>query len=189
MKSILIASGSEKNSELLKNALLDLPYTDLTAVKSASEIREIMSGRIFDVIVVNTPLKDESGVELACDIAYKSESGVVLLVKKEYIDSVRAGVEKFGIAVLSKNVSLSVFLQTINTLSAVRSRMNALSKENEKLKIKLNELKLVDRAKCALIQYLNMTEATAHHYIEKQAMDMQCTKREIAENIIKMYEN
>ena len=47
---------------------------------------------------------------------------------------------------------------------------------------------MIDRAKCILIQYLNMTEAEAHRYIEKQAMDMRSTKRVIAEGILRTYE-
>ena len=50
------------------------------------------------------------------------------------------------------------------------------------------EIRLVDRAKCALIQYLGMSEATAHRYIEKQAMDLRKTKVQIAEGILKTYE-
>ena len=66
--------------------------------------------------------------------------------------------------------------------------MAGLRQENVKLQSKIEEIRLVDRAKCALIQYLSMTEEQAHHFIEKQAMDMRTTKREIAEGILKSYE-
>jgi hypothetical protein len=56
-----------------------------------------------------------------------------------------------------------------------------LERENELLRRKLAEDKLVTRAKFALIQYLKMTEPQAHRYIEKQAMDLRVTKKEIAE--------
>ena len=49
-------------------------------------------------------------------------------------------------------------------------------------------MKVVARAKCALMQSLKMTEAEAHRYIEKQAMDLRLSKREVAENILKIYE-
>ncbi|MDR2650244.1 MAG: ANTAR domain-containing protein, partial [Clostridiales bacterium] len=45
------------------------------------------------------------------------------------------------------------------------------------------------RAKCVLISYLAMSEPEAHKYIEKQSMDMQKTKRVIAEGIVRTYEN
>ncbi|MCF0120554.1 MAG: ANTAR domain-containing protein, partial [Oscillospiraceae bacterium] len=64
-------------------------------------------------------------------------------------------------------------------------------KENEydsfKTQNKISEIRLVDRAKCILIQHLEMTEQQAHHYIEKSAMDNCVSKRKTAENIIKLY--
>ena len=50
------------------------------------------------------------------------------------------------------------------------------------------EIRLVDRAKCILIQYLDMTEKEAHRHIEKLAMDKRKTRREIAESILRSYE-
>ena len=47
---------------------------------------------------------------------------------------------------------------------------------------------MVDRAKCAMIQYLNMTEPQAHRYIEKQAMDLRITKKEVARGILETYD-
>ena len=70
-----------------------------------------------------------------------------------------------------------------------RRRLLGLRKENVKLQTKIEEIRLVDRAKCALIQYLNMTEQQAHRYIEKQAMDMRMTRKEVAQGILKTYES
>ena len=52
---------------------------------------------------------------------------------------------------------------------------------------KMKEIRLVNRAKWILIDVMNMTEADAHRYIEKHAMDECITKREVSENIIKTY--
>lgn len=51
----------------------------------------------------------------------------------------------------------------------------------------MQEIRIVNRAKWALIENLKMTEADAHRYIEKQAMDRCIAKREVAEEIIKTY--
>ena len=72
-------------------------------------------------------------------------------------------------------------------LAACR-RMAGLRQKNVKLQSKIEEMRLVDRAKCALIQYLNMTEAQAHRYVEKQAMDLRKSKTEVAEGILRTYE-
>ena len=61
--------------------------------------------------------------------------------------------------------------------------------ENSKLKQKIEDIRIIDRAKCILISYLGMSEQEAHRYIEKKAMDMRITKRAVAEGILKIYEN
>ncbi len=53
---------------------------------------------------------------------------------------------------------------------------------------KMDEIRLVNRAKWALISNLGMDEPQAHRYIEKHAMDMRICKREASETIIKTYE-
>ena len=63
-----------------------------------------------------------------------------------------------------------------------------IEKENTKLKKKLEELRLVDRAKCMLIAYEGMSETQAHRHIEKQAMDTRSTRKTVAEHILRAYE-
>ena len=63
-----------------------------------------------------------------------------------------------------------------------------LKNENARLQNQIEEIKLVDRAKCALIQYRHLTEQEAHYFLEKQAMDQRSTRRQVAQEIIRTYE-
>ena len=54
---------------------------------------------------------------------------------------------------------------------------------------KMKEIRTVNRAKWLLIDQLKMTEADAHHYIEKQAMDLRLTKKQVAKHILRTYDN
>ena len=49
-------------------------------------------------------------------------------------------------------------------------------------------MRVVNRAKCLLIEKKQMTEEEAHHYLEKLAMDACITKREAATDIIRRLE-
>lgn len=60
--------------------------------------------------------------------------------------------------------------------------------KNRSLREKMEDIRMVNRAKWLLIENLNMTEKDAHHYIEKQAMDTRFTRREVAENIVRTYD-
>lgn len=52
----------------------------------------------------------------------------------------------------------------------------------------LSEIKLVNRAKCVLIEYLRISEKEAHRQIQKRAMDQRITLTEVAMDILKTYE-
>ena len=56
------------------------------------------------------------------------------------------------------------------------------------LQEKMEEIRLVNRAKWILIDQLKMTENEAHKFIERQAMDRCVTRRTIAENILATYQ-
>ena len=53
---------------------------------------------------------------------------------------------------------------------------------------KMMEIRTVNRAKWLLIDHEGMTEAEAHRFIEKQAMDRCVTRRAIADQIIARYQ-
>ncbi|MBQ6404375.1 MAG: ANTAR domain-containing protein, partial [Oscillospiraceae bacterium] len=53
---------------------------------------------------------------------------------------------------------------------------------------KIDEIRLVNRAKWLLIAHEGLTEPEAHRLISKTAMDRHRTKREIAQEILQKYE-
>ena len=53
---------------------------------------------------------------------------------------------------------------------------------------KMQEIRLANRAKWALIQCLGMSEEAAHHYLEKQAMDHRISRREAAIRVLATYQ-
>ena len=52
---------------------------------------------------------------------------------------------------------------------------------------KISEIRLFNRAKWLLIQQEGISEADAQHRLEKQAMDNRVSKKQVAEEIIKIY--
>ena len=52
----------------------------------------------------------------------------------------------------------------------------------------MTDIRTINRAKWLLIEQLRMTESEAHYYIERQAMDTRLSRREVAENIIRSYD-
>lgn len=188
--SALIVSGTEKGSNLIEDLMRNTSgISDFFYTRNGSEARRILIENSYDIIIINTPLADEFGHDLALYASTNTVSGLILIVKSEIYEEICDRVEDYGILVLSKPLSRQTFYSAVKLVSATQKRLLILEKENMKLQKKIEEIRLVDRAKCVLIQYLNMTEAEAHRYIEKQAMDMRKTKKTIAENILNTYDS
>ena len=64
-----------------------------------------------------------------------------------------------------------------------------MEKKTARLEEKMQEIRTVNHAKWTLIRNMGITEEEAHRLIEKQAMDTRRTKSEVAEGIIRTYEN
>lgn len=188
VKSVLIISGTEKSRESLAELCRSHSFTTIYTAFNALEAHRIIGQYEVELVVINSPLADEFGDGLAIAISEKTCAGVVLLAKSELTEAVTAKVEEYGVFVLPKPISHPLFLQSIKLLSASCRRLQTLRSQTAQLETKIEEIRLVDRAKCALIQYLGMTEPQAHRYIEKQAMDMRLPRRKIAESILNTYE-
>lgn len=184
----LIVSGSEKNMEIIAQFLHSYGYTNLTSATSGSEARRIMNSVDYALIIINTPLKDEFGHELSVHMAENTSSGIILLCKADIADDVAEKISDYGVCIVSKPMNRNILHQSIRLVQATRSRMLGLKRENSQLMVKIDEMRLINRAKCALMQYLKFTEPEAHRYIEKQAMDTRSTRKEVALRILSTYE-
>jgi len=184
---VLIVSASEKGTEYITTLLAPEVFFSVIS-NNISEAKRLVLENSFDIIIINTPLPDEFGTEFALDASLDTNAGIMLLVKSEYADEISERMGAHGVVTVAKPTSRQMLTQAIRILCATRERLKKLEKKNETLKEKMDEIRIVNRAKWALIEYLKMSESEAHHYIEKQAMDMRITKRKAAENIIKTYE-
>lgn len=188
MNSALIVSCTEKSISFFKEILTAASIDQIATLQSCGEARRLLLERDFDLVIINAPLHDESGESLARHIASKGISQVILVVKSEYFDEISSHTEEDGVLTVAKPINKSLFWAALKLAKSAGSRLKNMQAENSKLKQKIEDIRIVDRAKCILISYLKMSENEAHRYLEKQAMDMRITKRALAERILKMYE-
>ena len=186
--SVLLVSDSKKGTSFFEKILADIGFSSVTSVSSAGEARRQMISNRFDILIVNAPLPDEQGSELSFDASENTTSGIVLFVKSENFEQISYLAERHGVIAVSKPASAQDVTRAIRLAGATRERMRAIEAKNIRLHEKMDEIRIVNRAKWALISNLGMDEPQAHRYVEKHAMDMRITKREAAETIIKTYE-
>lgn len=185
--SVLLVSASEKINTAILALLPMTDYWPVTVVTSVSEARRKLLEMAYDIVIVNAPLPDDLGMRLAIDVCSTSPAGVLLLVKNEMYDDIYSKVVTHGVVTLSKPTNVQMISQNLRVLCATRERLRKMEAKQMTVEEKMEEIRLVNRAKWLLIECLSMTENDAHRYIEKQAMDLRVSKREVAESIIKTY--
>ena len=179
---VLIVSGADKFFDYVNEML---PTDEFEIEEKNAKYREIFHKS--DILIINTPLPDDFGVELALELS-DTTMGILLLVKNDMYDQTAFKVEDSGILTLGKPCQRQSFYASVKLLAALSSRLSRMEMKNRSLREKMEDIRMVNRAKWLLIENLNMTEKDAHHYIEKQAMDMRFTRREVAENIVRTYD-
>lgn len=185
--SVLLVTSSAGMAESLSAQLPPSEYFPVNTVRSAGEARRACLDISYDIIIISAPLSDEFGSRLASDISAGAGSGVLLMVKRENLDEVADRVMEYGVLTLSKPCSSRSFRDALRSLCTMREKIRRMEEKQHSIEDKIEEMRKTDRAKWLLIECLGMTEAQAHRYIEKQAMDMRISKREAAERIIKTY--
>lgn len=138
----------------------------------------------FEVVIINTPLPDEFGHELGTDAVEKTDAGVILLAKTGTAEQIADKLQDFGVLVLAKPFTGPQFRQAVQIAASSYKRLAVLRTENAKLLDKIAQLRLVDRAKCYLIEKKGYTETDAHRLIEKRAMDTRMSRGEVAQEIL-----
>lgn len=185
--SVLIVTASERFTNSIMPLLPMTDYWPVQTAASVAEARRWLADMEFDIVLINTPLPDDFGMHLAIDICTGSGAGVLLLVKNDHYNEIYSKVVRYGVITLSKPTNRQMVAQNLRILCATRERIRQMQAKQATVEEKIKEIRLVNRAKWLLIECLNMTEAEAHRYIEKQAMDLRISRREAAENIIKTY--
>mgnify|MGYP000217673127 FL=1 len=182
---VLVASASDKMASVVKDVLPGPQYRDISYVSTMGDAKRMLVSQTYDILIINTPLKDDFGIQAAVDIAEQHETGILLLVKAEMYEQVSSQVEDYGIVTLARPTTRQSLYTSVKMLSAVQMKIRKLEKEMRRMKERMQEQQTIDRAKWLLVDQRKMSEPDAHRYIEKAAMDRCVKKILIAEEILR----
>ena len=186
--NVLIAGKTEEICDSIAQLLIELDCDNISTFTSGAIIRGVDISK-FDSVIISTPLSDEFGLDLVADISKDAKNGIVVMAKREIADEVQKKIRFTGAFVLPRPFNKALLIQTIKLAEIAHIGMAKLEEENRQLTQQLSDMKIVNRAKSMLMQYLNLTEEQAHRHIQKQAMDLRKTQRAVAEDILKTYQN
>ncbi len=183
--SVLIVSDNGKFNTALSAFLPESRYQPIKFVSNISAAKRAWNERTYDFVLINSP--DDTGIRFAIDIGYANSSAVLIFINASLYVEIREKTSEHGIFTIPTPLSRELFSIALDWMESTRERLRKLEKKTLSVEEKMQELRLINRAKWLLISELKMDEEQAHHFIEKRAMDRCLSKKEIAEEIIKTY--
>lgn len=185
MEHVLIISGSRGAADALSGFLKETLRCTPKVVESAYQAKMALEkDASWDLAVINAPLLDESGVELAKYVTQKTAASCILLIRQETVEQLADFPERYQVILLGKPVGKPFLYQVLQAVDVTLRRMLRLYEENRHLEGKIKDIQTIDRAKFMMMQYQGMTESQAHAYLERYAMNQRKRKPIAALEII-----
>ena len=184
---VALVSSSEKFNGAMLPLLPKNRFSSISVYRDAKSARRVISKEKPDIVIINTPLPNDFGTSLALDVSETDGVCVLLFTRAENFSELSSVLAPHGVLTLPKPTSPELTEEVVELMCATRERLRRIEIKKSFAEGRMEDIRVVNKAKWFLIEQLKMTEQEAHRYIEKQAMDRCVTKRVIAENILSTY--
>lgn len=184
---VALVSSSEKFNGAMLPLLPKNRFSPISVYRDAKSAQRVISKEKPDIVIINTPLPDDFGTSLALDVSETDGVCILLFTRAENFSELSSVLAPHGVLTLPKPTSSELTEEVVELMCATRERLRRIEIKKSFAEERMEDIRVVNKAKWFLIEQLKMTEQEAHRYIEKQAMDRCVTKRVIAENILSTY--
>jgi two-component system, response regulator PdtaR len=137
-----------------------------------------------DLVIVDVKMPVLDGIAAAERIAGKRIAPVVILTAFSQRELVERARDAGAMAYLVKPFSKSDLVPAIEMAVSRFAELDALEHEVADLHGRLETRKAVDRAKGVLQKELGLSEPEAFRWIQKTAMDLRLSMREVADGVV-----
>ena len=152
------------------------------AVRLANELEP-------DLVVMDVKMPKMDGITAADKIAEDRICAVVMLTAYSQRDLIKRAKEAGAMAYVVKPFDASDVIPAIEIAMARFAEIRGVEDEVMDLEERLESRKIVDQAKGILQTSLDLTEPEAFRWIQKTAMDLRKSMREVAQGVIDHAEN
>jgi response regulator NasT len=148
-----------------------------TAVELAENLRP-------DLVILDVKMPVLDGIAAAERIAAQRIAPVVMLTAFSQRDLVDRAREAGAMAYLVKPFTQSDLVPAIEMAVSRYAEITTLESEVADLSERLETRKAVERAKSVLQEQLKLSEPAAFRWIQKTAMDLRLTMRQVADGVV-----
>ena len=183
-RSVVIAEDEALIRMDLAEMLTEEGYDVVGQAGDGAKAIELAESLRPDLVILDVKMPVLDGIAAAERIASERIAPVVILTAFSQRDLVERARDAGAMAYLVKPFSKSDLVPAIEMAVSRFAELSLLEQEVAGLQDRLETRKAVDRAKSILQQQLQLSEPEAFRWIQKTAMDLRLSMRQVAEGVV-----
>jgi AmiR/NasT family two-component response regulator len=168
----------------LAEMLVEEGYDVVGQAEDGEKAVELVLQHRPDLVILDVKMPRLDGIAAAEQIAGQRIAPVVILTAFSQRDLVERARDAGAMAYLVKPFDQTDLVPAIEMAVSRFTELRQLESEIEDLTERLETRKLVDRAKGILQQRLGLSEPESFRWIQKTAMDLRLSMRQVAEGVV-----
>jgi len=188
MLRVLLVNDTNKQVGSLRTALVQAGCEVVEEVSSALMIPKRVAELKADVVIIDTESPSRDVLEQICVMTQYAPHPIVMVSEDTQPAVIKAAIKAGVSAYVVEDIDAGRLSAVLEVAQARFEQDQALMSQIRQAESKLNERKVVERAKGLLMQLRSMTESEAYHAMRKMAMDRNIRIIDVAQKLLAMNE-
>ena len=188
MLRVLLVNDTNKQVGSLRTALVQAGCDVVEEVSSALMIPKRVAELKADIVIIDTESPSRDVLEQICVMTQDAPRPIVMVSEDTQPAAIKAAIKAGVSAYVVEDIDAGRLSAVLEVAQARFEQDQALMSQIRQAESKLNERKIVERAKGLLMQLRSMTESEAYHAMRKMAMDRNIRIIDVAHKLLAMNE-
>lgn len=188
MLRVLLVNDTNKQVGSLRTALVQAGCDVVEEVSSALMIPKRVAELKADIVIIDTESPSRDVLEQICVMTQDAPRPIVMVSEDTQPAAIKAAIKAGVSAYVVEDIDAGRLSAVLEVAQARFEQDQALMSQIRQAESKLNERKIVERAKGLLMQLRSMTESEAYHAMRKMAMDRNIRIIDVAQKLLAMNE-
>jgi response regulator NasT len=188
MLRVLLVNDTNKQVGRLRAALIQAGCEIVEEVSSALMIPKKVAELRADVVIIDTESPSRDVLEQICVVTQDAPRPIVMVSEDTQPSAIKAAIKAGVSAYVVEDIDQHRLSAVLEIAQARFEMDQSLMQQIRQAESRLNERKVVERAKGLLMQLRNMSETEAYHAMRKIAMDRNIRIIDVAQKLLSMNE-
>ena len=184
MHNLLLLTETPSGDERLRASLTELGYTIVSEISDAQRLRTEVARTAPEVIIVRAEAPGDELLEAIGAVSAALPRPIVVFAREGTREVIRRAVECGVAAYVVEGWSPERVTPIIEAATARFEAFDAIRKELLSTRTKLDERKVIEKAKGIVMQQRRLNENDAYGALRKMAMDQNLALAEVARRVI-----